>query len=403
MLAQPGVYHKTAVPVSEVFITAELDKRVPQQADYLKEKLALQDLAARMADQPEEILPRFVDLAMEMAGGSSAGISLFEEEPAPGVFRWCYLRGAFAPFEGTTTPRHFSPCGVTLDENRPVLSTYPERVYDWIAEANITVPEVLLVPLYLSGKVPSGTLWIVSDEVGHFDRGHARMAMELASFAGVALKVARTERRLQQALEEQQVLTQEMSHRVKNLFAITQGLVRVSARGAATKDQFAHDLSGRLTALADAHALVRHSFAEPGSNVGASDLSALVHTILRPHDGPTQTGARFSIGGPALECNERTINGLALVLHELATNAVKYGALQDENGHIQVSWRLEQETLLIRWVERGGPAIDTTPATAGFGSSLAQKIVVQQLGGTLDREWQPAGLVATITLPIEAD
>jgi len=188
--------------VEDVFITEELERRAPKKTDYLQEKLALQDLAMRMADQPEEVLPRFVDLALEMTGGVSAGLSLYEEDPAPGVFRWTYLRGALASFNGATTPRDFSPCGITLDRNAPVLSLHPERVYSWIADANIVVPEVLLVPLYLGGKVPLGTLWIVSDREGHFDSGHARAMTELAAFVGVALRMVRSnEQRLNQALE----------------------------------------------------------------------------------------------------------------------------------------------------------------------------------------------------------
>ena len=190
--------------VADVFITEELDRRAPKKTDYLQEKLALQDLAARMADQPEEVLPRFVDLALEMTGGVSAGLSLYEENPAPGVFRWQYLRGLLAPFNGATTPRDFSPCGITLDRNAPVLSLHPERVYGWIADANIVVPEVLLVPLYLGGKVPLGTLWIVSDREGHFDSGHARALTELAAFVGIALRMVRSEQRLHQALETQE-------------------------------------------------------------------------------------------------------------------------------------------------------------------------------------------------------
>jgi PAS domain S-box-containing protein len=190
--------------VADVFITDELDRRAPKKTDYLQEKLALQDLAARMVDQPEEVLPRFVDLALEMTDGVSAGVSLYEEDPPPGVFRWQYLRGVLAPFNGATTPRDFSPCGITLDRNAPVLSLHPERVYGWIADANIVVPEVLLVPLYLGGGVPLGTLWIVSDREGHFDSGHARALTELAAFVGIALRMVRSEHRLHQALEAQE-------------------------------------------------------------------------------------------------------------------------------------------------------------------------------------------------------
>lgn len=194
----------TQLAVADVFITDKLHRRAPKKTDYLQEKLALQDLAMRMADQPEEVLPRFVDLAMEMAGGVSAGLSLYEEQPAPGVFRWQYLRGALAQFNGATTPRNLSPCGITLDINAPVLAQHPERVYGWISDANIVVPEVLLVPLYLGDKVPLGTLWIVSDREEHFDCGHARVLTELAAFVGIALRMLRSEQRLHRTLESQE-------------------------------------------------------------------------------------------------------------------------------------------------------------------------------------------------------
>jgi hypothetical protein len=82
-----------------------------KKTDYLQEKMALQELAARMADQPEEVLPRFVDLALEMTGGVSGGLSLYEEEPAFGVFRWQYLRGLLAPFNGGDNPAGLQPVG----------------------------------------------------------------------------------------------------------------------------------------------------------------------------------------------------------------------------------------------------------------------------------------------------
>src|SRR5215475_12757070 len=155
---------------------------LPKRPTTFRKNWRFRDLAVRMADQPEEVLPRFVDLALEMTGGVSAGLSLYEADPAPGVFRWQYLRGELASFNGATTPRDFSPCGITLDRNAPVLSLHPERVYGWIADANIVVPEVLLVPLYVGDRVPLGTVCIVSDREGHFDSGHARALTELAAF-----------------------------------------------------------------------------------------------------------------------------------------------------------------------------------------------------------------------------
>ncbi len=388
--------------VADVFITDQLFRRAPKKVDYLQEKLALQELAARMADAPDEVLPRFVDLAMEMTGGVSAGLSLYQELPAPGVFRWQYLRGILAPFTGATTPRNFSPCGVTLDQNGPVLSLHPERVYGWIADANIVVPEVLLVPLYLGGTAPSGTLWIVSDKEGHFDSGHARAMTELATFVGIALRMLKTEQSLQRALEEQETLAKEMSHRVKNLFSMIDALIRISGRGVATADEMTRLLTGRLQALASAHALVRRSFSSTGRPPHASDLKALLEAIVVPHERPEAGAAsRFSIDGPPIECGEHATNGIALVFHELTTNAAKYGALTADGGVVDVTWSRHGDCLVLHWIERGGPPVEAPPTTSGFGSALAQATIIRQFGGTLDCDWRRAGLAVTVTLPVE--
>jgi two-component sensor histidine kinase len=384
--------------IADVYITDELDRRLPKTTDFLREKLALQDLAGRMADHPDEVLPRFVDLAMEMTGGVSAGLSLYEENPAPGVFRWRYLRGILAPFEDATTPRNFSPCGITLDRNRPVLSLHPERVYDWISDANIIVPEVLLVPLYLGGKEPLGTLWIVSGKEGHFDSGHARVATELAAFVGIALRMLTSERRLKEALEQQETLTKEMSHRVKNLFAVTAGIVRMSAKAAATPAEMSKILSGRLQALAEANALVRPSFSDKAV-VGRADLAELVDKIMRPH-APHDNRDCFLANGPSILLGERAANGVALVLHELATNAAKYGALTSEQGLVELSWRSEGGQLALDWSERGGPAIAKPPDGTGFGTRLSRSTIVDQFGGELSYDWRPGGLAVAMKLPV---
>lgn len=388
--------------VDDVMITEELARRAPRKVDYQKEKAALLDLAARMIDQPSQLLPRFVDLAMEMTGGVSAGLSLYEENPAPGVFRWQYLRGILAPFNGATTPRNFSPCGITLDRNAPVLSMHPERFYDWISDANIVVPEVLLVPLYIGSSAPLGTLWIVAEKEGHFDSGHARVITELASFVGIALSMVRTERRLKGALEEQATLAKEMSHRVKNLFAIAEGMIRLTAKSTDSKDEMVKALTGRLHALASAHALVRRDFSKTGISPRVTDLGDLIRTVTAPHnDSSAVIESRFVIDGPFVRCGDHAMNGLALVFHELATNAAKYGALTSGAGIVDVGWRLEQDRLIVCWAERGGPRIAAAPGSMGFGSSLVETTVVHQLGGQLDYDWRPDGLTVTLSIPAD--
>jgi hypothetical protein len=107
-----------------------------------------------MADHPAEVLPRLVRLSMEACDAGSAGVSVLDGD----VFHWNSLVGKLSVLEGATTPRNFSPCGVCLDQSSPILMERPERAYSWIAEANITAPEILLVPLLRNGTIPLGTM-----------------------------------------------------------------------------------------------------------------------------------------------------------------------------------------------------------------------------------------------------
>ena len=178
------------IDIDDVVITAALDSRPARETDPQRETQALRSLAGLMVDRGEEVLPKFVDLALDLCDCVAAGLSLYEPTSDGGIFRWRHLRGIFRRFEGVTTPRCFSPCGVTLDRHEPVLCTHPERYYSWIAEAGLTVPEVLLVPLYLGNDEPFGTLWVVAAQTGHFDMRHARTMIEIATLVSVALRLS---------------------------------------------------------------------------------------------------------------------------------------------------------------------------------------------------------------------
>ncbi len=377
--------------VAEVFITDELDRRVSRDPDYLREKLALQDLASQMSDHPKHILPRLVKLAMEICDAESAGVSVLEPEVEK--FRWFALSGVLSSFEGATTPRNFSPCGICLDTQGPILMQHPERAYDWIREAKISVPEVLLVPLKVRDQEAIGTLWIVSSRAPHFNADHARVMTELSAFAGIALRMIQTEEQLSLALEQQETLTREMSHRVKNLFAITDSMVRMSARNATTKEQLVESLSGRLRALSAANGLVRRSFAN--STDEGVDFAELIRRILLPHDH-----AHSVVAGPDLPIGQHAINNLALVFHELATNAAKYGSLSSTAGSVNVHWVADEQTLDLVWEEAGGPST-VPPDKIGFGSKLVST-TIERSGGRMDYDWRPNGLRVRLRLPLKS-
>jgi two-component sensor histidine kinase len=401
---------ETSAP-TDLFITDELHRRPPQRTDYLQEKLALQDLARQMITHPAGVLVRLVDLAMEITGGTSGGMSLLEERPVPAAFRWHHVRGGFSKFDGTTTPRDFSPCGVTLDRGETTLTRHPERFYTWISDADLVCPEVLLVPLHAAGTRPLGTLWVVAPEEGFFDSGHARVVAELASFAGIALHMIQAEQHLKKALEqqewltrEQEMLTKEMSHRVKNLFALTTGMIHLTARSSGTPKEMANSLSGRIQALADASALVRRSFGDAtAAQTEGTRLDEVVRKILLPHDLATVPGQghRFKISGPAIFLGEHATNGFALICHELATNAAKYGALKNDDGCIEVSWHEQAGRLELVWQERDGPAVEAAPTKVGFGSTLSKRTIEHQFDGTLSYDWRREGVVVTLSVPAQ--
>ena len=203
---------------ADLLITDELRHRIAHKADYQREKLAIQDLARQMAQQPDQVLPHLVHLAMELCGAHSAGISLYEAQPpGPGIFRWRHLAGRYAKLLGGSAPRDFSPSGVCFDVGHAILMARPERVYAFLSEAGVLNYEVLLVPLYAGQPDPLGTLWVIShDEAIHFDSGDARVMTELAAFAGLTLKMIQdasvlraSEERLNLALHQQEMLTRE--------------------------------------------------------------------------------------------------------------------------------------------------------------------------------------------------
>src|SRR3569833_3599981 len=278
--------------VASVFITDELARRRGLRCGVFREVLPFRDLTKRMVDDPSQVLPLLVDTALELCGAVSGGISLYESEPSPGVFRWHHLRGDLERFTGATTPRHYSPCGITLDHRSPILVQRPERVYSWLQDAKASLPECLLVPLYLGADEPLGTLWIVSEAEGQFDARHADALADLAGFAGLALRMAADQQKLKTALDTQQILTQEMGHRLKNLLAVVQALMNMAARRSATAADLTTKMAPALQALAAAQSVTTSRRAEAGSS---ADLREIFQVILAPY-----YHAKITLDGPRL-------------------------------------------------------------------------------------------------------
>ena len=198
-----------------------------------------------------------------------------------------------------------------------------------------------------------------------------------------------------QSEEGHELLAGEMSHRVKNLLAIATGLTAISSRTAATTQDMAQELIGRLTALGRAHDLVRPL---PGGQGNAALLGDLVSILLAPYDDGGAFSGRIRVAVERMGVGEQAATGLALVLHELATNSMKYGALSVPTGTLDVSSTTDANHICIIWLERGGPAVEMPKEPAGFGSRLVNRSLSGQLGGSIDYDWSEGGLIATLRI-----
>lgn len=204
-----------------------------------------------------------------------------------------------------------------------------------------------------------------------------------------------TERK--QAEESHELLAGEMSHRVKNLLSIASGLTSITSRSTSTTVDMARELTQRLSALGRAHDLVRPL---PGKDGKAALLGDLLVILLDPYDEKGAFKGRIRIAVPRMGVGEQSATTLALVIHELATNALKYGSLSTESGLLDISCESTDDAIAIKWVERGGPPIETPPdrTRVGFGSKLVERSLSQQLGGSIHYEWPREGAIVTLRM-----
>lgn len=198
-----------------------------------------------------------------------------------------------------------------------------------------------------------------------------------------------------QAEEGHELLAGEMSHRVKNLLAVATALTAITSRSTTTTEDMARELTQRLTALGRAHDLVRPL---PASQGKAALLGDLISVILAPYDDMGAFSGRIRVAVERMGVGEGTATSLALILHELATNSLKYGAMCAPSGTLDISTTSSGEWIDLIWLERGGPTVATPDGPAGFGSKLVERSVTRQLGGSIHYDWSAGGLIATLKM-----
>ena len=283
-----------------------------------------------------------------------------------------------------------------------------ERLFGYTPEEAIGKPVTLIIPLDRLEEEP-----VILDKI---HRGESIRAFETVrrrkdgSLVDISLtvspirdsqgrivgasKIARDISELKKTRERQQLLLREMNHRVKNLFALTGSIIGLSARSAKTAQDLADSARERVAALARAHAL---TFAHGEPSPHPTTLQSLIRAIVAPFDEPE--APRIAISGVDVPVSGGAVASLALLLHEFATNAAKYGALSSAEGTIAIDCAEEGDKVVVSWIERGGPPVVRRTGVEGFGGVLSRIAVMSQLGGEIARDWKPEGLEIRLVAP----
>lgn len=223
----------------------------------------------------------------------------------------------------------------------------------------------------------------------------------LVSAAGAALRARRRQRQVAAFLNEraataerQALLIRELHHRVKNTLATVQALVSATARSTATVDEFYHAFGGRLVSLAKTHTLLTEDYWQTAS------LREMLMNELGPYD---EGEGRIVLNGPHIELSADLAVPTGMAIHELTTNALKYGALSAAGGQVEVAWEVKPHDsvrkLSLEWIERGGPPVEP-PTRRGFGSTLLHRVLAAQAQAEIAIDFAPQGLRFSMRAPL---
>jgi PAS domain S-box-containing protein len=269
-------------------------------------------------------------------------------------------------------------------------------------EGHLPVRSYLAVPVTSRSGEVLGALFFGHSKAGVFTATHEELLVGIAAQASVGIDNARLFQAAQreiaercQAEQHRELLINELNHRVKNTLATVQSVAAQTLRNGAVDVR--ETLDARLIALSDAHNLLTRE------NWEATTLGDLVEIALRPYRADRED--RFEAAGPRIRLSPKTALAIAMGLHELTTNAIKYGALANDTGHVAIRWETaaspQGPRLRIQWAESGGPPV-APPRRKGFGSRLIERGLAAELDGQVELTFPTSGVICTIDAPLPA-
>lgn len=383
------------VPFEAVFNPDALSTRPARASDLRAELHTMHLLAQEMVKSPAQVMDRFVELAIELCNAESGGISLFEPQPdSPGIFRWYGLKGRFAAYLGGTTPRDFSPCGVTLDRLKPIVMNHPERHYSYLGANGLTIPELLLVPLLNTHDEAIGTIWIVHDDDGQFTRNESETLERLAAFTSVGLMLTQTMAEKDKLLQGHELLVREANHRISNSLQLATSILHLQAKREPSKAirQKLEDAVQRVNSIARIHRRLYRTGEIRTVEIGQylRDLSAEIVETVKGQWGDREF--HLNIDTPELRLPTDMATKLGIIVSELMTNAFKHCGVSKTSCLVSLDLKQPAPDRLILTIDDNGDGLPpgfTLDGSKGLGTTIL-KALTAELGGKISV--QPSSL-----------
>lgn len=368
---------------------------VPEGHDTVisdSDRLAALEASGLLDTPEEEAFDRIVRLATRITGSPVGLLSLVDGKRQ--FFKaQVGLKGGVA--EQRETPLSHSFCQYVVSTKK-ALAVADAREHPLLRD-NLAVPDLgvvayLGIPVQGPGGETLGSFCAIDSEPREWTVDEREALADLS-------QILEAEIELRQVAREREILLRELNHRVKNIFAMVQGVVRLSRKEHTSVEELATAIGSRIQALAQAHELIVPVVAQDEYAGPAVSLQKLVAMLIEPH--LSKTSDRVTIDGPALVLGSKATTYLALVIHELATNAAKYGAFSGQAGCLAVRWRVEEDEVVLDWTESGGKGSNQAEVEPGFGTRLIRISIELQLRGKSTFEFTEDGLHRRFRLPLD--
>lgn len=351
------------------------------------QRLAALDATNLMDSPNEDVFDRATRLATKLTGRPIGLLSLVD---GTRQFFKAQTGLSDAAAENRGTPLSHSICQHVVSTDAPVIipdARRDERVKDNPAIAGLDIVAYMGVPVRAPDGHTLGSFCVIDGDPFEWSDDDLQVLEDLS-------KMIEAELQLRETIIQRDMLIDEMDHRLKNVFTLLGGMVRQTARDAQDAREMADLITGRLQALSAAHSLILPNGKSGPHDTPDVSLATLTQTVLAPYPNH-----QTHVQGSDVKLGPKAAVAFALSLHELATNAAKYGAFSDTAGHVAIQWSLDADTLSLTWCEELPGELQAKLAESGFGSRLLQMNVEAQLGGTLQRELTPKGVHVGFAVP----